>query len=140
GERLVLAYIANSYMREILDATLEYAGQREVFGTTIDRLPVWRHRLVDVMTQLEASKLLTYYATDLMCRRDPRAEEYVSMAKLFAGELYKRLAAECDQVFGGYGCMDEYFVARASGGISGFAIGAGTSEIMREIIARRRLG
>ncbi len=140
GERLVLAYIANSYMREILDATLEYAGEREVFGSKIDQLAVWRHRLVDVMTALEASRLLTYYATDLMCRQDPRAEEYVSMAKLHAGELYKRLAAECDQVFGGYGCMDEYFVARASGGISGFAIGAGTSEIMREIIARRRLG
>ncbi len=140
GERLVLSYIANSYMREILDATLEYAGEREVFGQHINQLPVWRHRLVDMMTGLEASKLLTYYATDLMCRADPAAEEYVSMAKLHAGELYKRLAAECDQVFGGYGCMDEYFVARASGGISGFAIGAGTSEIMREIIARCRLG
>jgi len=140
GERLVLAYIANSWMRELLEETLQYAGQRTVFGTALSQMPVWRHRLADLMTQLEASRLLAYYATELMCAKDPAAEVYVSMAKLFAGELYKRLAAECDQAFGGYGCMEEYLVARASGGISGFAIGAGTSEVMREIIARRRLG
>jgi citronellyl-CoA dehydrogenase len=140
GERLVLAYIANSFMREILDATLGYAGQREVFGSIVADMPVWRHRLADVMTELEASRMLTYYATELMCSGESAAEVYVSMAKLFAGELFKRLAPECDQVFGGYGCMEEYFVARATGGISGFAIGAGTSEVMREIIARRRIG
>jgi citronellyl-CoA dehydrogenase len=140
GERLVLSYIANSWMREILDAALEYAGGREVFGMTIAQMPVWRHRLADLMTELEASRLLAWYATDLLCRGDAAGEVYVSMAKLYAGELFKRLAPECDQVLGGYGCMEEYFVARATGGISGFAIGAGTSEIMREIIARRRLG
>jgi len=140
GERLVLSYIANSWMREILDAALEYAGGREVFGMTLTQMPVWRHRLADLMTELEASRLLTWYATDLLCRGDAAGEVYVSMAKLYAGELFKRLAPECDQILGGYGCMEEYFVARATGGISGFAIGAGTSEIMREIIARRRLG
>jgi citronellyl-CoA dehydrogenase len=140
GERLVLSYITNSHMREMLDETLRYAGEREVFGSTLASMPVWRHRFADLMTQLEASRTLTWYATELMCAGDPQAEVYVSMAKLFAGELFKRLAPECDQAFGGYGCMEEYFVARASGVISGFAIGAGTSEIMREIIARRRIG
>ncbi|OFV89187.1 MAG: acyl-CoA dehydrogenase [Acidobacteria bacterium RBG_16_68_9] len=140
GERLVLSYISNSWMREILDETLTYAGEREVFGSTLASMPVWRHRLADLMTQLEASRTLTWYATELMCAGDPAAEVTVSMAKLFAGELFKRLAPECDQVFGGYGCMEEYFVARATGGISGFAIGAGTSEVMREIIARRQIG
>lgn len=140
GERLVLSYITNSWMREILDETLQYAGEREVFGSALAGMPVWRHRFADLMTQLEASRTLTWYATELMCANDPQAEVYVSMAKLFAGELFKRLAPECDQVFGGYGCMEEYFVARATGGISGFAIGAGTSEIMREIIARRGIG
>jgi citronellyl-CoA dehydrogenase len=140
GERLVLAYIANSFMREILEATLAYARDREVFGSTLATMPVWRHRLADVMTELEASRLLTYYATDLLCTGDPAADTYVSMAKLYASELFKRLAPECDQLLGGYGCMEEYFVARATGGISGFAIGAGTSEIMREIIARQRIG
>lgn len=139
GERLVLSYIVNSYLREIVSETLQYAKERKAFGQALAEMPVWRHRLADVMTELEASRLLTYYATDLLCRQDNAAEVYVSMAKLFAGELYKKVAAECDQLFGGYGCMEEYFVARASGGISGFAIGAGTSEIMREIIARRRI-
>lgn len=140
GERLVLCYITNSFMSEILQETVRYAGQREVFGSTLAAMPVWRHRLADLMTQLEASRLLAFYATDLMCAGDAAAETYVSMAKLFAGELFKRLAPECDQLFGGYGCMEEFFVARATGGISGFAIGAGTSEIMREIIARRQIG
>ncbi len=139
GERLVLSYIINSYLREIVAETLQYAKERKAFGQALAEMPVWRHRLADVMTELEASRLLTYYATDLLCRADGAAEVYVSMAKLFAGELYKKVAAECAQLFGGYGCMEEYFVARASGGISGFAVGAGTSEIMREIIARRRI-
>ncbi len=139
GERLVLSYLTNSWMREILEETLRYTGEREVFGTTLAKMPVWRHRLADLMAQLEASRTLTWYSTELMCANDPQAEVYVSMAKLFAGELFKRLAPECDQAFGGYGCMEEYFVARATGGISGFAIGAGTSEVMREIIARRRI-
>jgi len=139
GERLVLSYIINSYLREILAETLKYAKERKAFGQALAEMPVWRHRLADLMTDLEASRLLTYYATDLLCRGDAAAEVYVSMAKLFAGELYKKAAAECAQLFGGYGCMEEYFVARASGGISGFAVGAGTSEIMREIIARRRI-
>ena len=136
----MLACIANSWMREILGETLRYAGEREVFGSALAAMPAWRHRFADFMTQLEASRTLTWYSTELMCAGDLQAEVSVSMAKLFAGELFKRLAPESDQVFGGYGCMEEYFVARATGGISGFAIGAGTSEVMREIIARRGIG
>ncbi len=49
-------------------------------------------------------------------------------------------ALECVQVFGGYGLMDEYWIARAVIGVHGFGIGAGTQEIQREIVAKRILG
>jgi len=137
GERLVLAYICNGYAKEILDEAMAYAEQREVFGMKIAGMQVWRHRFADLLTEFQASRLLTYYATERLTARDPESQVYVSMAKLYASEFAKRAAIECVQVFGGYGCMRESYVGRAASGVAGFSVGAGTSEIMREIIAKQ---
>lgn len=137
GERLVLAYICNAYAREILDDAMAYAEEREAFGMKIAQMQVWRHRFADLLTEFRASKLLTYYATDRLTARDPEAQVYTSMAKLFASEFAKRAAIECVQVFGGLGCMRECYVGRAASGVAGFSVGAGTSEILREIIAKQ---
>ncbi len=137
GERLVLAYISNGYAKEILDEAMAYAEQREAFGMKIAGMQVWRHRFADLLTEFQASRLLTYYATERLTARDPESQVYVSMAKLYASEFAKRAAIECVQVFGGYGCMRESYVGRAASGVAGFSVGAGTSEIMREIIAKQ---
>lgn len=137
GERLVLAYISNGYSREILDEAMAYAEQREAFGMKIAEMQVWRHRFADLLTEFQASKLLTYYATERLTARDPASQVYVSMAKLYASEFAKRAAIQCVQVFGGYGCMKESYVGRVASGVAGFSVGAGTSEIMREIIAKQ---
>jgi len=137
GERLVLAYICNSYAREMLDDAMAYAEEREAFGSKIAQMQVWRHRFADLLTEFKASKLLTYYATERLVASDPEAQVYTSMAKLFASEFAKKAAIECVQVFGGLGCMKECYVGRAASGISGFSVGAGTSEILREIIAKQ---
>jgi len=140
GERLVLSYIINSLAREMIQEALDYMRDRSAFGKRLAEMQVWRHRFADILTDLEASKMLTYRATDLLNRSDPQAEVAVSMARLFAAEFIRRAAIECAQVFGGYSLMEEYWISRAVLGVHGFGIGAGTQEIQREIIAKRTIG
>ncbi len=139
GERLVLATMINSVCRDVLDETLAYLVERKAFGRSIASMQVWRHRMADLMTELEASELLTYKAADDLCAQAPGAEVSVSMAKLYAAELIRRLVLDCAQAHGGYGFMEEYYVARCARGVQNWGVGAGTTEIMREIIAGRRM-
>ncbi|MFQ5457310.1 MAG: acyl-CoA dehydrogenase family protein [Myxococcota bacterium] len=140
GERLVLATMANALCRDVLEETMAYLGERKAFGQTLASMQVWRHRVADLMTDLEASELLTYRAAGELVAGEPAAEVSVSMAKLYAAELARRLLPECGHAFGGYGFMEEYYVARCSRGVQNWGIGAGTSEVMREIISKRRMG
>ena len=140
GERLVLAYIINSLAREMIEEALGYMKERSAFGKKLSEMQVWRHRFADLLTDFEASKMLAYRATDLLNQGAQEASTAVSMARLFAAEFIRRAATECVQVFGGYGLMEEYWIARAVIGAHGFGIGAGTQEIQREIIAKRIFG
>ncbi len=140
GERLVLACFANAMMQQAVDLALAYGKQRSVFGRPVTVHQVWKHRLADVLTRLEASRQLTYHACDLLVRGEP-AENAVSMAKLFATESVRPVVNECYQVFGGNAYMEETPIARIYRDVGAMTIGAGTSEIMREIIAREhRIG
>lgn len=140
GERLVLAYIINGLVGEMIQEALNYMHERSAFGKRLAEMQVWRHRFADVLTEWEASKMLAYRATDLLNKGDREADTAVSMARLFAADFIRRAATECVQVFGGYGLMDEYWIARAVIGVHGFGVGAGTQEVQREIIARRLIG
>jgi citronellyl-CoA dehydrogenase len=134
GERLVLASFANGVMQVAWEEALRYGRAREVFGKPILQHQVWRHRLADVRTQWEAARQLTYHACDRLVRGG-RAHLEVSMAKLFATETVKRVVNEVFQLHGGYANIEEFPICRLYRDVSGFTIGAGTSEIMREIIA-----
>jgi citronellyl-CoA dehydrogenase len=139
GERLVLAAMVNAVCRDVLEETLAYIAERKAFGQTIASMQAWRHRMANHMTDLEASEMLTYRAADQLCGEEPDAEVSVSMAKLYGAEMARRVVIDCGQAFGGYGMMAENYVARCSRGIQNWGIGAGTSEIMRDIIAGRRI-
>ncbi len=139
GERLVLATMMNALCRDVLEETLAYLAERRAFGQPIASMQAWRHRMADHMTELEASELLTYRAAGQLAARDPEGEVGVSMAKLYGAGLVRRLLLDCAHALGGYGFMKESYVARATRGVQNWGIGAGTSEIMREIIAKRRM-
>ncbi len=134
GERLVLASFANGLMQLMVEEGVKYGREREVFGQPILKHQVWRHRLADAATAIEASKQLTYYACDCL-NRTGHAPREVSMAKLFASETAKRVANEVFQLHGGYAVVEEYPICRLYREAAGLTIGAGTSEILREIIA-----
>lgn len=134
-ERLSAAAIAVGSADVALEETLRYMTERQAFGRPLTRFQALRHRLADLAAELEAARQLTYHTAWLLGRGEQAIRES-SMAKLIATELGKRVADECVQFFGGYGFMEEYPVARFFRDARGGTITAGTSEIMREIIAR----
>jgi alkylation response protein AidB-like acyl-CoA dehydrogenase len=139
GERLVLSVMMNALCDDVLEETLAYLAERKAFGRPIASMQAWRHRMADWMTRLEASRALTYRAAQQLVDGDPEGELSVSMAKLYGAELIRGLLLDCAHAFGGYGFMEESYVARCTRGVQNWGIGAGTSEVMREIIARRRM-
>lgn len=138
GERLVLASFANGIMQVLWEEAMNYGHARQVFGQPIVQHQYWRHRLAEMLTQMEAARQLTYLACDRL-NRTASAQKEVSMAKLYACELVKRVAETVLQLHGGYGYMEEYPVCRFYRDVAAFGIGAGTSEVMREIIAKEAI-
>ncbi len=137
-ERLIAAVMAVSSAQQALDETLRYTKERQTFGSRVFDHQVVRHRMADLATELEAARQLSYYSADLL-QQGANCEVPVSMAKLFASEVANRIAYECVQFHGGYGYMQEFPIERFFRDIRLSPIGGGTSEIMREIIARRGL-
>ncbi|MBU0514275.1 MAG: acyl-CoA dehydrogenase family protein [Proteobacteria bacterium] len=136
GERLVLCGFALGAMDVMLEDALAYGRDREVFGRPIVKYQVWRHRLADLMTKMTAARQLTYLAVEAINNRQ-RSDREISMAKLYTATLVKEVANEVLQMHGGYGYMEEYPICRIYRDVAAFTIGAGTNEIMREIIARQ---
>ncbi len=134
-ERLVTAATSVGSARLALEETRKYVLSREAFGRPIGKFQAIRHRLADLHAELEAAAQLVYHAAWLHEQGgNPVAE--ACMAKLLATELSKRTADECLQFFGGYGTVEEYPMERFFRDARFGTIVAGTSEIMREVIAK----
>jgi citronellyl-CoA dehydrogenase len=135
GERLIAAVAAVAAAKQALDDAIAYGRDRQAFGRPIIGFQVWRHTFAELYAQTEAAKWLTYHACDLYNRREPAVPE-ITMAKLVAGEHAIKTIDRCLQFHGGYGYMDEYAISRAYRDIRLITIGAGTSEIMKEILSK----
>ncbi len=134
GERLVLSLIACAQMRLMWNLAREHGHTRKAFGQSLLDFQVWRHRLADALTSIEAAEALMYRGIDLYVRGEPCAAE-ISMSKLFCTETAVTVARECAQIHGGMSHMEECLMARMYRDCLAFTIGAGTSEVLREIIA-----
>jgi acyl-CoA dehydrogenase len=135
GERLVAAVQAVAGMQLMLEGALRYGEERTAFGRPVRSFQAWRHRLADDLTAVEAARWLTYRACDLYARNQVAVRE-ISMAKLFACELAQKVAYDCMQLHGGMGYVLESDIARAWRDVRVLTIAGGTSEIMRELVAR----
>jgi len=135
GERLAAAIGALASMDYAVRKALEYGAGREAFGTPVRKYQVWRHRFAEHLTGIEAGRWLVYRALDLM-NRGQRAVKEISMAKLYTSDLSQRVIYDCMQIFGGFGYTTEYAIGRMWRDLRLNTIGAGTSEIMKEIIAK----
>lgn len=134
-ERLVAAIMAVSGAETALDWTLKYLHEREAFSRKLSMFQAIRHRIADVATQIELTRQFVHHTCWLFTQGDVVVKE-CSMAKLAASEMQKQVIDTCLQFFGGYGYMEDYPIARAYRDARVGTIAGGTSEIMREIIAK----
>ncbi len=135
GERLTLALGSIGTLERCLDLAYRYGQEREAFGQKIGDNQVWRHRFAEHRTNLEAGRWLTYRALDLLNRKQTAVRE-ITMAKLYMSELSQKITYDTMQIFGGFGYTTEYPIGRfwRDGRLA--TIGGGTSEVMKEILAK----
>ena len=118
-----------------LSESLYYMSQRKAFGRTIDKFEVLRHRFSQLSSEQEALKAFSYYCCDLF-DKGIYDVKLCSMGKLLVTELHEKISTQCLQFFGGNGYTEDYPMARMYRDSRIGTIGGGTSEIMREIIAK----
>lgn len=137
-ERLCMAIHSLAASRYALTLTLDYIDSRTAFGKKISAFQNTRFKLADIATEIEVTQaFLDQCVLDLNEKQDLTAN--AAMAKLKASEVLGRVTDECLQLFGGWGYMSEYPISRAYADARVWRIFGGTSEIMREIIARKLL-
>ncbi len=134
-ERLVLAMNSVGLMDGVWELTIDYMNDRKAFGKSISQMQALRHRMTDIKSELEAIRQLIYN-TAWRLEQGQMAVEACSMCKLLSANLHTRFVDECLQMFGGYGFMEEYPIAQVYRDARCAPIIGGTSEIMREIIAK----
>src|SRR2546430_5194467 len=135
GERMIGSAGSLAGAQRCFDRTLEYAKQREAFGKAIGHFQVIRHKFAEMATKIEAARQLVYMTAWRFANGEYPVRE-ISMAKLFSSRVAVEVADECIQIHGGAGYMKEYNVERVWRDMRLNRIGAGTDEIMLEVIGR----
>jgi len=135
GERLVAAISAMAGTALVLEKTIAYVKQREVFGKPLGKFQVTRHKIVDMLCDIEAARHYVYHCCWLFDQdRNPVKE--VSIAKILSTEMAVRVINQCIQLHGGYGYMREYGIERAFRDARLATIGGGTTEVMKEVVGK----
>ncbi|SEN19313.1 acyl-CoA dehydrogenase family protein [Lihuaxuella thermophila] len=134
-ERLLVAICAQVAAEEMLRMTIDYVKTRQAFGRPISQFQNTQFKVAEMATEIEIGRA---FLDQLIARHIAGKEmvTQVSMAKWWQTEMAKRVAAQCLQLHGGYGYMEEYPIARRYRDIPVAAIYAGTNEIMKTIIAK----
>jgi len=136
GGRVGIAAQAVGIAQAALDAAAKYAKERVQFNQPIAKLQAIQWMIADMATEIEASRLLTYRAAQLIGTGDRRKySRYAAMAKLSAAETSHRVTHKAIQIFGGYGYIKEYPVERHYRDARITELYEGTSEIQRLVIS-----
>ncbi|RHW23756.1 acyl-CoA dehydrogenase [Nocardioides immobilis] len=136
--RVAIAALAVGLIQACLDECVRYANERQTMGGPIGRKQGVAFKIADLEVMLQASRLLTYKAAAMKDNGAPMKEfkQAAAVAKLYATESAVTATRIATQVFGGYGFMEEYPVARFYRDAKILEIGEGTSEVQRMLIAR----
>lgn len=136
--RMTIAAIAIGIAQAAYEKSISYSKERKAFGESISTFQLVQERLANMATEINAARLLTYYAAHLKDKSKNIAFE-ASQAKLFATEMALRVCDNAIQIHGGYGYTDEYDIHRHWRDARLLTIGEGTSEIIRLLIAHLAL-
>jgi alkylation response protein AidB-like acyl-CoA dehydrogenase len=135
GERLIGAAGSVAGAQRAFEQTLQYAKERTAFGRPIGHFQVTRHKFAEMATKLETARQLTYMTAWRFQNGEYPVRE-ISMAKLYASRIACEVADECIQIHGGAGYMKEYGVERVWRDLRLNRIGAGTDEVMLDVIGK----
>lgn len=135
SERVIMGVNAHARAEFALDYAIQYMSERTAFGKTIDKFQALRHKVAEMASEVEMCKEFNYS----VIRRLDKGEYVVkeaSMSKLMSTKIADRVIYDSLQLLGGYGYMEDYPLARLLRDSRIGTIGGGTSEILREIIAK----
>jgi len=138
-ERLGIAAQAVAASEGALDITVSYVQERQAFGQTIGQFQNTRFKLAEVKTEIALNRAFYQQCADKYARGELTTDE-AAMLKLASCEMQCRVANDCLQLFGGYGYTTEYPISRFYTDARIQTIYGGSSEIMRELVARSILG
>jgi acyl-CoA dehydrogenase len=142
GTRLECAGMALGGSRGALENSVAYARERYAFGQPIGSYQMIQAMIADMATELEAARLLVYWAANLRdesLRTGRRCTYEASIAKLFATDVAMKHATNAVQIFGGYGYIRGYAVERIFRDVKILQIFDGTNQIQRGLIAQHLL-
>ena len=134
-ERLIMGINAHARAEYALEYALQYMSEREAFGRTIDKFQALRHNIADLYTDMEMCKEFNYSIAKKLNDGGYVVKE-ASMSKLLSTKMADEVIYDALQLLGGYGYMEEYPMARLLRDSRLGPIGGGTSEILKEIIAK----
>jgi citronellyl-CoA dehydrogenase len=135
AERMIGAAGCVAGAQRCFEQTLQYARERTAFGRQIGTFQVIRHKFAEMATKIESARQMVYVTAWRYANGEYPVRE-ISMAKLHAARVACEVADECIQIHGGAGYMKEYGVERVWRDMRVNRIGAGTDEIMLEVIGR----
>ncbi|PKP12945.1 MAG: acyl-CoA dehydrogenase [Bacteroidetes bacterium HGW-Bacteroidetes-3] len=134
-ERLVMGINAHARAEYALDYAIKYMAERHAFGKTLDQFQALRHKIADLASEVEMCKEFNYSVAKRLNDGQYIVKE-ATMSKLVSTKIADKVIYECLQFLGGYGYMEDYPMARLLRDSRLGPIGGGTSEILREIIAK----
>ncbi len=134
-ERLVMGINAHARAEFALDYAIKYMSERQAFGKTIDQFQALRHKIADLASEVEMCKEFNYSVAKRLNEGQYIVKE-AGMSKLVSTKIADKVIYDCLQFLGGYGYMEDYPMARLLRDSRLGPIGGGTSEILREIIAK----
>ncbi len=135
---MTIAAIAIGIAQAAYEKSLLYSKERKAYGESISNFQLVQEKFANMITEISAARLLTYYAAHLKDKGKNIVVE-ASQAKLFAAEMALRVCDNAIQIHGGYGYTDEYDVHRHWRDARLLTIGEGTSDILRLLIAHQSL-
>ncbi len=135
GERLIGAAGCVAGAQRAFDKTLRYALERQAFGRRIGHFQVTRHKFAEMATKIESARQMVYATAWRFANGEYPVRE-ISMTKLHAARIAVEVADECIQIHGGAGYMKEYGIERVWRDMRLNRIGAGTDEVMLDVIGR----
>jgi alkylation response protein AidB-like acyl-CoA dehydrogenase len=133
---LIASITGTATAEHAMEVAKQYMKEREAFGRPIGKFQVLRHKLAKMAITTEACRSIAYRAVAEFIEHGPGAYKIVSMAKAFVCEEAFNVVNEALQIHGGWGYMEDYGVARSLRDVRLMTVGAGTTEVMHEIISK----